>query len=192
MPPVTQLWSEFSKIVKTTNDVMLPFLKMFGVEEGNGISPFARNFENPSDLIAAINTFFMPPASDPRDGTDINIEEDPQESDDDKEEASPPDGTSTVLTAFLEERLEELIELDDEKEEQTKSNENNGSQCDLAESARVDSFESFFDDGDGGAALTMLRHMLSQTSITDVSLYAYKLTQVREFEWHSDDHEVVC
>ena len=119
MPAVTQLWPEFCKIVRTTNAVMLPFLKLFGAVDGNGISPFARNFENPSDLIAAINTFFMSPASDPRDGTDINIEEDPQESDDDKEEASPPDGTSTVSTAFLEERLEEPIELEDEKEEQT-------------------------------------------------------------------------
>ena len=36
MPAVNQLWSEFRKIVKTTNDVMLPFLKLFGVEEVRG------------------------------------------------------------------------------------------------------------------------------------------------------------
>ena len=162
---------------------MLPFLELFGAVDGNGVSPFARNFENPNDLIAAINTFFMKPASNPRDGADINNEEEPQESDEEDEEANPPDCTSTVSTAFLEDRLEELIELDDEKEEEIKPNKNKNSEYDLVESPeRVDSFESFFDHGNGDAALTMLRHMLSQTSITDVSLYAHKLTQVREFE----------
>ena len=76
MPAVTQLWSEFRKNAKTTNDVMLPFLKLFGVEEGNGVSPFARTFDTPSDLIAVLNKFFQPPPSDPRDRqTDGNDDE---------------------------------------------------------------------------------------------------------------------
>ena len=169
--------------MKTTNAVMLPFLELFGAVDGNGVFPLALNFENPNNLIAAINTFFMPPETDPRDGTDIDNNKEPHESDEENEEADPPDGTSRVSTAFLEERLEELIDLDDEKEEETKPNENENSQYDLVESSeRVDSFESFFDNGDGGAALVMLRHMLTQTSITEVSLYAHKLTQVRDFE----------
>ena len=57
MPAVKQLWPEFCKIVRTTNAVMLPFLELFGAVDGNGVSPFARNFENPNDLIAAINNF---------------------------------------------------------------------------------------------------------------------------------------
>ena len=57
MPAVTQLWPEFCKIVKTTNAVMLPFLELFGAVNRNGVPPFARNFENPNDLIASINTF---------------------------------------------------------------------------------------------------------------------------------------
>ena len=57
MPAVKQLWPEFCKIVRTTNAVMLPFLELFGAVDGNGASPFARNFENPNDLIAAINNF---------------------------------------------------------------------------------------------------------------------------------------
>ena len=79
----------------------------------------------------------MKPATDPRDGTDINNEEEPQESDEENEEANPPDGTSTVSTAFLEDRLEELIELDDEKEEETKPNENENSQYDLVKSPEM-------------------------------------------------------
>ena len=49
---------------------------------------------------------------------------------------------------------------------------NKSSQYDLVQSQeRVDSAESFFEDGDGGATLTILRHMLSQTPITDVLMY---------------------
>ena len=162
---------------------MLPFLKLFGAVDGNGVSPFARNVETPNDLITTINTCFMPPATDPRDGTNNDNEKETQESDEDSEGASLPGSTSTISTAFLEERLEEIIDLDDVEEEETKSDENESSQYDLVQSPeRIDSSESFFDDGDGGAALTMLRHMLSQTSITDVSMYAYKLTQVCVFE----------
>ena len=162
---------------------MLPFHKLFGAVEGNGVSPFARNFETPNDLITTINAFFKPPATNPRNGTNNDNKKETQESDEDSDEdsegASLPRSTSKISTAFLEERLAEIIDLGDVEEEETKSDENESSQYDLVQSPeRVDSSESFFDDGDGSAALTMLRHMLSQTSITDVSMYAYKLTQV--------------
>ena len=35
---------------------MLPFLKLIGAVDGNGVLPFARNFEIPNSLIATINT----------------------------------------------------------------------------------------------------------------------------------------
>ena len=94
---VKQLWPELFKIVRTTNAVVLPFLGLFGAVDGNGVSPFARNFETPNDLIAAINTFFMKPATDPCDDTDINNEEESQESDEENEEANSTDGISTVF-----------------------------------------------------------------------------------------------
>ena len=158
---------------------MLPFLKLFGAEEGNGVSPFARTFESPNDLITVINNFFQPPASDPRDGPTKGDEDEQPESDEEDEEASPPASPSAISTTFLEERLEEIIELDDADKEETKSDKDESSFDDLVElSASVEPFESFFDDGNTDAALTMLRHMLIQTSIIDVSMYAYTLTQV--------------
>ena len=55
--------------------------------------------------------------------------------------------------------------LDDEKEEETKPNENENSQYDLVKSPeRVGSFESFFDHGNDDAAVTMVRHMLHAQS----------------------------
>ena len=83
------------------------------------------------------------------------------------------------MTAFSKERLEEIIELDDAEEEETKSDKDESCFDDLVEpSASVEPFESFFNNGNADAALLMLRHMLSQTSINDVSMYAYKLTKV--------------
>ena len=179
MPAVTQLWSEFSRIVKTTNDVMLPFLKLFGVEEGNGVSPFARTFDTPSDLIAVINKFFQPPPSDPRDRqTDDNNDEQPESDDEDPADGSPA-CLSTISANFLKERVEEIIELDDAEEDETRSSNNENGFEDLIEAAKsVERFETFFNNGNVDEALPMLRQMLNQTSIANVSKYAYNLTKV--------------
>ena len=179
MPAVNQLWSEFIRIVKTTNDVMLPFLKLFGVEEGNGVSPFARTFDTPSDLIAVINKFFQPPPSDPRDRqSDGNDDEQPESYDEDSADGSS-DCLSTISANFLKERVEELIELDDAEEDETRSNNNENGFEDLIEAAEiVERSETFFNNGNVNEALPMLRQMLSQTSIVNVSKYAYNLTKV--------------
>ena len=169
MPSVSQIWSELCKIIRATNAAMLYFLKLFGVVEGNGVSPFVRTFESTNSLITSINRCFMPPASDPCDGSNEGGEDEQPDSDEEGEEASPPTSTSAILTAFLEERLEEMIGLDDNNEGETKSDKGESSYYDLVElSARVELYESFFDDGDADLSLTMLRHVLSQTSIVDV------------------------
>ena len=179
MPAVTQLWSEFSKIVKTTNDVMLPFLKLFGVEEGNGISPFARTFETPSDLIDVINKFFQPPPSDARDRQTNDNDDDQPESDDEDLAGGSPASLSTISDNFLKERVEEIIGLDDAEEDETRSSNNENSFEDLVEAAKsVERLETFFNNGNVDEALKILRQMFSQTSIVDVSKYAYNLTKV--------------
>ena len=63
----TQLWGEVNKVMRLVQSVMVPFLKLFGVEEGHGLSPFALDMEDPSDLIEKITKFFKPPKRDPRD-----------------------------------------------------------------------------------------------------------------------------
>ena len=45
---------------------MIPFLKLFGVEEGNGISPFAVEIQSPAHLGCLIEEFFKPSRKDPR------------------------------------------------------------------------------------------------------------------------------
>ena len=44
---------------------MVPFLDLFGVEEGNGLSPFAVNIDTPGGLVRLVEKFFHPPRRDP-------------------------------------------------------------------------------------------------------------------------------
>ena len=39
---------------------MKPFFNLFGVEEGNGISPFSVDIDSPADQINIIKDFFRP------------------------------------------------------------------------------------------------------------------------------------
>ena len=40
-PAVDQVWSEIVGIICSVTEMMKPFLHMSGIEEGNGLSPFA-------------------------------------------------------------------------------------------------------------------------------------------------------
>ena len=64
---VNQLWNKVSQMFKMVNSVMMPFLKLYGVEEGHGLSPFASNIDDPNELAQKITDFFKTPKRDPRD-----------------------------------------------------------------------------------------------------------------------------
>ena len=69
---VDQLWDEVKGVIEVVNSWMLPFLKVFGVEEGNGLSPFAVPIETPSYLLTVVEQFFKPPKRDNRGNSTIN------------------------------------------------------------------------------------------------------------------------
>ena len=50
--------SEVKRIVHLVNAAMLPFLNVFGVEEGHGLSPFYSNFSSKEELVAEVKYFF--------------------------------------------------------------------------------------------------------------------------------------
>jgi len=66
-PAVNQLWDEVKGIIQAVNSWMIPFLKIFDVEEGNGLSPFAIQIDTPHDLRKLVDQFFCPPRRDMRD-----------------------------------------------------------------------------------------------------------------------------
>ena len=55
---VHQLWGDVKGVIDQSVAVMKPFLKMFGVDEAHGLSPFATIIETPLDLQKLIATYF--------------------------------------------------------------------------------------------------------------------------------------
>ena len=53
-PPVEQIWPEVMGIILAVNTWMVPFLETFGVEGGNGLSPFAVSIDSPHALVDSI------------------------------------------------------------------------------------------------------------------------------------------
>jgi hypothetical protein len=60
-PVVGQLWDEVMGLLAFTRSVMVPFLKVFGVVEGHGLSPFAVKINTPQDLRQIIIQYFKTP-----------------------------------------------------------------------------------------------------------------------------------
>lgn len=60
---VHQLWADVKGVIEQAVAVMTPFLRKFGVAEGNGLSPFATKIETPPDLKKLILAYFGSAAS---------------------------------------------------------------------------------------------------------------------------------
>ena len=117
---VNQLWEEVSRIIKTVNSVMVPFLKLYGVEEGHGLSPFASGIDSPSDLIDKITEFFKPPKRDPRDKApsiaDVGCQDDEDEHHDNSV-TQKQDDNGGILDIYVTEFVKSLLQMDIEQEE---------------------------------------------------------------------------
>ena len=74
---VDQLWDEVQGVINAVNAWMIPFLSIFGVEEGNSLTPLtATRFNRPGDLSAFIDDYFKPPPKDSRDSlSHTNLED---------------------------------------------------------------------------------------------------------------------
>ena len=48
--PVKQIWTEVMGIVLAVNAWMMNFLNKFGVEKGNGLSPFDISIDSPHEI----------------------------------------------------------------------------------------------------------------------------------------------
>ena len=65
---INRLWDEATGVIEVKNCWMRPFLKVFGGEEGNGLSSFAVSIDIPGHLWKVVNQFSSPPKRDTRDG----------------------------------------------------------------------------------------------------------------------------
>ncbi len=55
---VHQLWDDVKGVIDQGVTLMMLFLQLFGVVEGNGLSPFVTNIEKPLDLQKLVVQYF--------------------------------------------------------------------------------------------------------------------------------------
>jgi hypothetical protein len=55
---VHQLWDDVKGVIDQGVTLMMPFLQVFGVFEGNGLSPFVTNMVKPLDLQKLVVQYF--------------------------------------------------------------------------------------------------------------------------------------
>ena len=60
------LWDEVWGVIEYSNAITTSFLNLFGIEQGNGLSPFVANLATPLDLKDLMSEFFKPPKLDKR------------------------------------------------------------------------------------------------------------------------------
>ena len=65
-PPVRHIWPEVMGTILAANARMVPFLKTFGVEKGNGLSHFSVCIDSPHALGELAKEYFKMPMSDRR------------------------------------------------------------------------------------------------------------------------------
>lgn len=97
-PAVHQLWDTVMRVVNLAAEKMLPFLKRFGIEEGNGLSlsPFATKIESVGQLLQLFTGYFDPPKRDCRGLTGVCSADADDENSEEIEECDAEDGNVCV------------------------------------------------------------------------------------------------
>lgn len=196
MPAVHQLWPEVSRVIRMATAVTLPFLKLFGVEDGNGLSPFAVDIGSPDALADIVKEYFKPPKSDPRDRSAANGGDDEEEEDevvdsddDDGDDGDDNESPPTISASYLKDKLNELAELDSNSDDDKETSSDDKDEDDSAEkpAATEDdsveksvAIEHFFDSGNASEALKMLRELLGQRKIAEIPQNALNLAEQLE------------
>ncbi|KAL9188604.1 hypothetical protein ACHAXT_006982 [Thalassiosira profunda] len=165
---------------------MKPFLKLFGVEEGNGLSPFLNEINEPSDLLALVNDFFRRPKRDPREmgqqpvaGIGGDSEELDEEEEEDEEEQDKESEQGDFVPSFMDDIASVDVTGEGEDDEDTASVANNAVNADAgAANNDGDDIASYFDSGDGSAAYLELKALLSSEHIPSIGSRVLKIMQL--------------
>ena len=172
-------------VIEVTNSFVIPFLKLFGVEAGNGLSPFATNINTPNDLETRVRQFFHPARRDTRgaaslssavgDGAvDASVEEaeDGGLDDDDDTDSTGDAGGVTVTTNHV----AEIQQLDADSEEDGDDDVKVASK--EGEVAPTDEAENFFDSRASSDACDMFKSLLGCDDVTSVCGCACNLVEL--------------
>ena len=179
MPAVDQLWDEVKGVMEVTTAWMKPFLNLFGVTEGNGLSPFATDINTPSDLMVMVKQFFRPPKRDTRGiGTvvDDNTDDDSVVELDDDEPAATSNGDSSGANIVVDHVTE--IQQVDVDGDLTGDEDDTDTVAPAVDPEVAVEVENFFDVGTSDDLQYVFRTLLHCGNLNDVSVHARELVKL--------------
>ena len=179
---VTQLWPTVKAIFDKVNPMMTQFLKLFGVDELNGLSPFAAaNINSPQDLLSLIKAFYCAPKKDTRDcggvvGDEEEVVDGNEDEDEDVDEAN--DGVGDIIPVLANELL--LAFQDTEGDGAVAEVEDNEDSMEENPSNDDDDvvLGSQFDEGAAGDARLKLNVLMSSTTTSTVPIQVKQLMEL--------------
>ena len=189
-PAVLQLWPEVVGIIRTVNRTMKPFLNLFGVEEGNGLSPFLTTINDPATLVSLIEGFFCPPAQDQRDmvpnssSSDSNneavVDNEGGDSDDDHGSGSVDEGeTEFPLAGFIQD-IRKVKDNDDQND-----GEDDVAEVTVSGMRATDTDEpTSFNDENGGVVSFELGNLLESKDIATMGCQVVKIMELMQLGKH--------
>lgn len=184
---VSQLWPHVNTIISEVNEKMIPFLKMFGATDGNGLSPFAVNIDTAEDLLILVEQFFRPPKRDPRDyGVgDVDSDNEPDDVSHGEEGLSnePVDFVASFMKDIAAGAPSETMDLagDDGVSSDDESDDGKGDDGDTASSeveVTASSREICFDNGDSSKAFLEIKGILESSDIPSLGRNAMKMIEM--------------
>jgi hypothetical protein len=185
---VDQLWDEVQGVINAVNAWMIPFLGIFGIEEGNGLTPLtATKFNRPGDLSAFINDYFKPPPKDSRDSlSHTNLEDDERYEDTHSDYGdtdpqlvlkSDDDNVVTAFNTFVA-STSKIVDKN-EPDVDMESDDDQDSDLDAIPLEQLDA-TSFFADGgnEDNCILVAIKEMLSSSCPEDVRKTCLKVMEL--------------
>jgi hypothetical protein len=181
---VNQLWDNVRRIMNTTSSKLRPFLKLFGVVEGNGLTAFASHIETTDQLLQMVKDYFKPPKRDLRGISSItevaNMEDvETNSDDDDVDEVNGNAGRREVPHGVLVAFMQDIAET-----EAMISTSNNGGPTGVEEErdetiSNVRSVEeSFHGDINSSKFFLELKLMLQCEKIEEIGVQALKIMEL--------------
>lgn len=174
---VHQLWDEVKGVIEAVNTYMKPFLQLFGIEEGNGLSPLVKaQYDSPADIRSIIVEFFKPPSKDPRDSLPDTLEtNDNLATQCDEDDMRSSGMELDVITAFNAFHLS----TSDDSNNANQQNSNNEEDDMGMNTINLDDLEltSFFRDtgDDGDEIFAAVKELLNVTNYSDIQKSCLKV-----------------
>jgi hypothetical protein len=189
-PAVYQLWDNVRYVMNMASTKMRPFLELFGVVEGNGLTPFAASIDTTEELLEMVKEYFKPPKRDLRglndtDGDNAAEDVEYMSEDDEINQCMNVDGdemSPDVMDAFMTDIAEAEAMCQDSNSFVSIELVGAASCSDEtildSESSIVNAIEPFFNNVDPSGFFLEFKAMLQCEKIDNIGSHALKIMEL--------------